>query len=168
MPRTCAHSLISRLDFPPHFHAGVLHQHAEVRYACYIQHLFSYTRYTCSTGEEMITLSRRAWSSSRSTSQRMKQAISKVFFGYTSKLIYIVTSFHASDISSIEALNFLQLPHRLCHNYLITACKKVNCYWGCNNAFWSKIRIMLICIFVFLPHKTRLFASLQFQSLPLF
>ena len=38
-----------------------------------------------------------AWSSSGSTSQRMKQATSKVFLGDESKSIYIVTEFHASD-----------------------------------------------------------------------
>ena len=38
-----------------------------------------------------------AWSSSGSTSQRMKQATSKVFLGDDCKSIYIVTDFHASD-----------------------------------------------------------------------
>ena len=38
-----------------------------------------------------------AWSSSSSTSQRMKQATSKVFIGDVSKLIYIMTNYHASD-----------------------------------------------------------------------
>ena len=38
-----------------------------------------------------------AWSSSGSTSQRMKQATSKVFLGDESKSIYIVTEFQASD-----------------------------------------------------------------------
>ena len=37
------------------------------------------------------------WSSSNSTFQRMKQATSKVFLGDASKLIYIMTEFHASD-----------------------------------------------------------------------
>ena len=37
------------------------------------------------------------WSSSGSTSQRMKRATSKVFLGDESKSIYIVTEFHASD-----------------------------------------------------------------------
>ena len=37
------------------------------------------------------------WSSSGSTSQKTNQATSKVFFRYTSKLIYIVTNFHVSD-----------------------------------------------------------------------
>ena len=37
------------------------------------------------------------WSLSGSTSQRMKQATSKVFFGYTNKSIYIMTNFYASD-----------------------------------------------------------------------
>ena len=36
-----------------------------------------------------------AWSSSNSTSKRMKQA--KVFLGDASKSIYIVTEFHTSD-----------------------------------------------------------------------
>ena len=39
----------------------------------------------------------KAWSSSSSTSQRINQANSKVYLGYTSKSIYIVTNFHASD-----------------------------------------------------------------------
>ena len=38
-----------------------------------------------------------AWSSSNSTSQRMKQETSKVFLGDASEPICIVTEFHASD-----------------------------------------------------------------------
>ena len=37
------------------------------------------------------------WSSSRSTSQRMKQATSKVFVGDVRKSIYIIADYHASD-----------------------------------------------------------------------
>ena len=53
-----------------------------------------------------------AWSSSDSTSQRMKQVTSKVFLGDESKSIYIVTEFHASD-------ELLRGPAWDFHNYII-------------------------------------------------
>ena len=37
------------------------------------------------------------WSSSNSTSRRLKQATCKVFLGDASKSIYIMTEFHTSD-----------------------------------------------------------------------
>ena len=62
---------------------GVLHQRTEEG-ACYIA-IYSTMDYI---------IQEDTWSSSGSSSQRMKQATSKVF---ESKSIYIVTEFHASD-----------------------------------------------------------------------
>ena len=59
-----------------------------------------------------------AWNSSGSTSQRMKQATSKVFLGDESKLIYIVTEFHASDEVLLGPEIFMIISS-LHHNYLI-------------------------------------------------
>ena len=47
---------------------------------------------------QWITSSKRtSGSSSSRTTQRMKQATSKIFLGDVSKSIYIMTEFHASD-----------------------------------------------------------------------
>ena len=70
------------------------------------------------------------WCSSSSISQRMKQAISKVFIGDVSKSIYIVTNYHASDELNRGPEFFIimtQVMSSLPNNH-----KKVNCNWGCN------------------------------------
>ena len=74
---------------------SLLHQHAEGMHAIYgiiqlyIEHRSR--KFYIHPGERMEFKLRG------SISQRMNQATSKIFFRYTSKLIYIVTNFHASD-----------------------------------------------------------------------
>ena len=48
-------------------------------------------------GQWTTSSNENAWSLSSRTSQRMKQATSKVFLGDESKSVYIVTELNASD-----------------------------------------------------------------------
>ena len=70
---------------------AVFHQHMEGRCVLYMHH----SVIVYSTMDYVIQ--ENVWSSSSSTSQRMKQATSRVFIGDVSKSIYIVTNYHASD-----------------------------------------------------------------------
>ena len=56
-----------------------------------------YLHYSAIHSTMDYAIQENAWNSSSSTSQRMKQATSKVFIGDVSKSIYIVTNYHTSD-----------------------------------------------------------------------
>ena len=109
----------------------VLHQHTDqvcVPYMAFIQLYIEYR-----SGKNYV-IQENMWSSSSSTSQRMNQTTSKVFFRYTSKSIYIMTNFHTSDelhrgpeFSYNYIINYIIITSSLLNNH-----KKVNCYWGCN------------------------------------
>ena len=56
-----------------------------------------YTAHSAMYSTMDYIIQENTWSSSSSTSQRMKQTTSKVFLGDERKSIYIMTESHASD-----------------------------------------------------------------------